>query len=282
MIKIPNFDTRKELLDFIVSNKETLKTQKKSAIKYADGFGVATTIQASKPNVNKSNEGASTQDSTYIQVKAVINTTGILDSHGDVHVKGIWNKSVKENKRIMHVQEHKSYEFDKIISSGEDLKASVKNYSWKELGYDVEGSTQALVFDSTVKQDRNPYMYNQYKNGYVDNHSVGMRYVKMELAVNDEDYEAEKVLWDKHINGIANKEDAEKNGYFWLVFEAKVIEGSAVPAGSNPITPTISTKNEPSLLEMIGKMDTRDKKAADSTFDIFNAINKTKINLKNS
>jgi hypothetical protein len=277
MIKIPNFDTRKELLDFIVSNKETLKTQKKSAIKYADGFGVATTIQASKPNANKSNEGASTQDSTDIQVKAVINTTGILDSHGDVHVKGIWNKSVKENKRIMHVQEHKSYEFDKIISSGEDLKASVKNYSWKELGYDVEGSTQALVFDSTVKQDRNPYMYNQYKNGYVDNHSVGMRYVKMELAVNDEDYEAEKVLWDKHINGIANKEDAEKNGYFWLVFEAKVIEGSAVPAGSNPITPTISTKNEPSLLEMIGKMDTRDKKAADSTFNIMNAINEKKF-----
>lgn len=280
-LDIPNFESKKELLDFLVKHKETLTTQKKSAIKLADGFGVS--ISNGQPYESYSNK-ASADPTTpnEIKVKAVINTTGILDSHGDVHIKGLWNKSLKENKRIMHVQEHKSHEFDKIISSGEDLKASVKNYSWKELGYNVEGTTQALVFDSTVKDSRNPYMYDQYKNGYVDNHSVGMRYVKLELAVNDEDYEKEKDFWDKYINTIANKDDAEKNGYFWVVFEAKVIEGSAVPSGSNPITPTISTKSEPTLLEMIDKMDTHEEKAADSTFNIMNAINNKKINFKNS
>lgn len=30
--------------------------------------------------------------------------------------------------------------------------------SWKSLGYDLEGSTQALIFDATIKEERNPYM----------------------------------------------------------------------------------------------------------------------------
>jgi len=49
----------------------------------------------------------------------------------------------------MHLQEHKSGSFDKIISSGADLKAYVKDYSWKDLGYDAEGETQALIFEYT-------------------------------------------------------------------------------------------------------------------------------------
>jgi hypothetical protein len=278
MLKIPSFNTQKELLVFIVENKETLETQKKSIIKYADGIGISTVKTESNKSEFTKKEGGN--ESTDITVKVVINTTGILDSHGDVHVKGLWNKSIKENKRIMHLQEHKSSEFSKIISSGEDLAVSVKSYPWKKLGYEAEGSTQALVFDSTIKEARNSYMYNQYKNGYVDNHSVGMRYVKMELAVNDEDYEKEKSFWDKYIKDVVNSEEATKNGYFWVVLEAKVIEGSAVPFGSNPITPTMSTKTEPSLLEMIGKMDTQKTEAAESTFNILSEISKMNINLK--
>ncbi len=43
----------------------------------------------------------------------------------------------------------------------------------------------------------------------------------------------------------ANKEEAENQGYFWAVKEAKVLEGSAVPIGSNTATPTLEVKNEP-------------------------------------
>lgn len=41
-----------------------------------------------------------------------------------------------------------------------------------------------------------------------------------------------------------NPEVAEEKGYFWAVTEAKVIEGSAVPIGSNWITPTLSVENK--------------------------------------
>jgi len=279
-IDIPNFKTKKELFGFLIENKEILLTQKKSAVKYADGLSIDHLPREVQKNITKSEETQSVE-SDMVKTRTIINTTNILDSHGDVHIKGIWNKSLKENKRILHVQEHKSNEFDKIIASGEDLKASVKTYSWKELGYDIEGETQALVFDSNVRKERNPFMFEQYSKGYVNNHSVGMRYVKLELAVNDEDYEKEKGFWDKNINLIVNKEEAEKNGYFWVVQEAKVIEGSAVPLGSNPITPTLNIKSEPTILDFINNMDTQKSKAAESTFSILEAISKTSINIKN-
>lgn len=273
-LDIPNYETKKELFNFLVANKETLVSQKKSAVKYADGIGHTVLPEISKENLNKSK--GDSQNPSEIQVKVVINTTNILDSHGDVHIPGLWNKSLKENSRIMHIQEHKSSSFDKIIASGDDLKASVKTMTWKELGLNAIGSTQALVFDSTVKESRNKYMFDQYKQGFVTNHSVGMRYVKMELAINDEDYEKEKDFYDKYITQIINNKDAEKLGYFWVITEAKAIEGSAVPMGSNPITPTINTKTEPSFLDMIGKIDTQTK-AADSTFSILDAIDKNKF-----
>ena len=69
-----------------------------------------------------------------------------------------------------------------------------------------------------------------------------MRYVKIDLAMNSESPAdaKEKAAWDKYINKIVNKEKAIEQGYFWAVTEAKVIEGSAVPLGSNFATPTIS------------------------------------------
>lgn len=218
----------------IVKNKETIIAQKKAVMKYADGC-LYVSLNAGEV-VPK--EAIDITDLDKIEVKAAINTTNVLDSHGDVHIKGLWNKSLKENKMIMHLQEHKM-SFESIISDGKDLKATTKDMTFKELGFKMDGNTQVLFFESTVKMDRNLYMFKQYANGNVKNHSVGMRYVKLFLAVNDEDYKEEKAIWDKYYPTIANKEDADAQGYFWAVTEAKVVEGSAVPIGSNQITPTI-------------------------------------------
>jgi len=233
----------------LILNKAILIAQKKAVIKYADGCNYSGAVIET---VNKSE--TFDQDTTELQVKAAINTTNILDSHGDVHIKGLWKKSLEENKAIMHLQEHE-LKFDKIISSGKDLKASAKNMTFKELGYNFDGETQVLFFESIVKLERNPYMFKQYAEGNVNNHSVGMRYVKLFLAVNDDKYPEEKKVWDKYYPTIANKEEVDLQGHFWAVTEAKVIEGSAVPIGSNQVTPTIevseaakgtSTKIEPS------------------------------------
>jgi hypothetical protein len=242
------FPTKKSLFDFMVKNKETLIAQKKAVDKHADAFICNPSIVVDqKIDANKAEQTIDLIQLDKLKVVVIINTTNFLDRHGDVHIPGLWNKSLLENKAIMHLQEHEM-EFDKIISDGDKLKAYTKTYSWAELGYPYEGMTEGLTFESTIERKRNEFMLNQYANGWVRNHSVGMRYVKIDFAINDEDCPNEYEAWKKYYPQIANKEVADERGFFWYVLEAKVIEGSAVPIGSNSATPTISVeqgKSEP-------------------------------------
>lgn len=232
--EFPNkrFATRDDLFKALRENKSDLILEKKMMMKRADGFGY---FPALKKDANKAQ---ATGDE--LKISAVINTTNFFDSHSDVHINGIWNKTLRERKAFYLLQEHKM-QFDKIIS--DEVKAFTKDTSFKALGYDLNGSTQALIFDATLKKERNAFMFGQYLKGYVKNHSVGMQYVKIKLAIdsNHEEDEEEKKTWDKYYDDIANKEDI-KNGYFWAILEAKLIEGSAVLIGSNWATPTISTE----------------------------------------
>jgi hypothetical protein len=241
-MEIPSFNTKKELFSFLVTNKNMIISQRKAQIKYADAIICPVELVESSIQVDKAKpEDMEMPNPDEMMVKAVINTTNLLDSHMDVHLPGIWNKSLKENRNIMHMQEHGN-KFTDVIAMGEDLKASTKTYDWQKLGFDFEGKTEALVFDSKVKKDRNAMMFDQYKKGYVNNHSVGMQYVKIEMAINDKDYKEEFAAWNKYYPEITNKEDADKRGFFFAVKEAKVIEGSAVLRGSNYATPTLSVK----------------------------------------
>ena len=251
-LEIPHFAEKKKLFEFLVENKNVLIAQKMNTTKHADAVmfhSENNAVERTKNSAQKS-EGETKSGllgAKEIIVKGIWNTTLIMDSHKDVHYNGIWNKTIKENPRILHVQEHKSHEFKSIISSGADLEVYTKTISWKEAGYDVKGETEALMFKSIVKEERNPYMFKQYASGLVDNHSVGMRYVKIKMAINDEDFEEEHKEWKKNIDKIANKEHAEQVGYFFGVYEAKLIEGSAVPIGSNHVTPTISVEPSKAL-----------------------------------
>lgn len=101
---------------------------------------------------------------------------------------------------------------------------------------------EVLVYDAIIKRDRNEFMFEQYRNGYVLNHSVGMRYVKLFFCYNNDapEYAQDKENYDKYYPMILNKDEADKRSYFWAVTEAKNIEGSAVVKGSNFLTPVLS------------------------------------------
>lgn len=236
------FKTIDELHKYLIDNKKSLIAQKKSVIKEADSIPyVGVSYSADKDVADKAESAAEVVKEGEIQVKVVINTTNLIDSHMDCHMKGLWKKSLSEQKKLKLLKEHKAT-FENVVS--DNVVATAKTMTWKSLGYDMEGSTQALIFDATIKEDRAPYMFGQYKNGYVDNHSVGMRYVTLYLCMNnDKSWAAEeKANWDKYYSEVANKEIADQYGYFWAVTEAKIVEGSAVVFGSNYITPTLSVK----------------------------------------
>ena len=244
MIENKTFANKDELFTYLKQNKDLLITQKKIAVKYADTVDFVSVVESDidKSFAVKSESSSEQLDENTIKVKVVINTTNLLDSHGDVHIKGIWNKSCRDRKKVLLLKSHK-LDFEYIIS--DSAEPSIKSMTWKSLGYDYEGNCQALIFDSEIKRDRNEYMFNQYRKGYVTNHSVGMQYVALNLCINSNDkyYAEEKANWDKYYKEIANKEVADERGWFWAVTEAKLIEGSAVVMGSNFATPTLSVKS---------------------------------------
>lgn len=228
----------KEYIQKLVLNKELIIHQKKAALKHADGVGGVYKVfekEGSDKAIDLSTTDISKLDK--IKVKSVINTTNILDSHGDVHMKGIWKKNLKENKSRYLLDSHKR-NFDDVIS--DKVTASTELINWSDMGLKYEGETEALVFESEISKEDHPAMFDRYLKSKVKEHSVGMQYVKISLAVNDKRYREEFEVWEKYINEIANKEDAEEQGFFWAVTEAKAMEGSAVLFGSNSATPTIN------------------------------------------
>lgn len=242
------FASKEQLFTALRENKSILIAQKKMITKESDSTIHYVEIESRKADATVKEEVENTSEIGKLKAKLAINTTNVMDSHSDVHFDGIWNKSVKEQKNILLLQEHQM-KFNSIIS--DNVNASVKKMSWKSLGFDFEGNTEVLVFDTEITKERNEFMFDQYNKGYVKEHSVGMRYVKLELAINSEskwDVE-EKEVWDKYIDKIVNKEVAENQGYFWAVTEAKIIEGSAVVKGSNYATPVINIQAEKSLEE---------------------------------
>ena len=249
MIDLNSYTDKGELFKSLKDNKTTIISQKKYEMKRADAVShVVDTQSNGRDAVATKNDVNELLLKDGIIVSSLINTTNILDSHEDVHIPGLWNKSLKELKNLYLLQEHQMT-FDHIIS--DSVKAFVEKMSWKELGIEYEGDTQALIFESDVMKSRNPYMFDQYAHGYVKNHSVGMRYVQLFLCINSDDryYIEERDNWDKYIGDVANRQEAESLGYFWAVTEAKLVEGSAVPVGSNRATPTQSVK----LYEIAGQ-----------------------------
>ena len=236
-IEIPSFTDKGELFDFLVENKDLHIEAKKSETKHADSVAYQAPQEVTKAN-------SIAPDANKIQVKSVINTTKFMDSHSDVHIDGLWKKSLKENKSIMLLQEHKM-SFDHLISKA--VKASAEMMSFKSLGFGrLKGESQALVFDSVIDKATNEFMFAQYAKGIVDNHSVGMRYVKLFLAINSDSSEQKEEfdVWNKYIDSVANQKTALDKGFFWAVTEAKIIEGSAVLMGSNQVTPTLSVESK--------------------------------------
>jgi len=235
------FENKDQALKELVENKKVIISQKKGEKKLADAmsfYGISTGSEKTEKADN-----IDLRDANVIKVSAVSNACNYFDSHRDVSIKGSWNRTAKNTQNGLHLQEHEM-KFDKLIS--DDVTFEVKSKTWKDLGMNYEGSTDCLIMNSTVSKEDNPYMFNKYIQGKVKNHSAGLYYVSVEMAVNSEADWAkdEKAVWDKYYPDIINKEDVDDFGYFFAVIEQKIIENSAVLKGSNPATPTISVESE--------------------------------------
>lgn len=243
-MKIPKFNTKKELFDYLVANKSDFEALKKSIVKTTDP--VVHDITSDKVGANKLITNFSQDDVENGIIKRTIigNTYGWLDSHGDVHIPNCFAKSISENKNIFHLHDHK---YEVAAKVGTPIKIYEQNVTLEALGLNKVGYTQCLCMDSEIKKSYNEMIFDQYLTKQINQHSVGMIYVKLFMCINDPDYKEAYANWNTYKGYVINISDVEEKGYFWAVTEAKLKEISCVLMGSNELTPTVEEKKtEPS------------------------------------
>lgn len=238
MKNIPVF-TSVEKLAWIIKNKQELIELKKADLKFTDPFALGDLGAVDKALTTNYKDDVATG---IIKRTIIGNTYNWMDSSDDVLLDDIFSKSIKDRQdKVFHLHDHKREVTAKVGTPTSIYEKSVK---WTDLGVNKSGSTMCLMMDSDIKKDFNPAMFGQYLGGEITQHSVGMYYVSLELAVNDTDMKAEYACFAKYIDRIGNKAKVMEQGYFWAVKEGKLVEVSAVLAGANELTPTVTNEEK--------------------------------------
>jgi hypothetical protein len=244
LIEAPNMEFKSwdEAFHFLAKNEKTIIDTKKGRIfESAHKFINPSIFGANKHLINKIDAVKTTIDFQEDKYYPIINTTNVLDSHRDVHINGIWTKSAKEkNRKTYYVFDHELKSLS-IIAKAKDVEIKVIKTTFRDLGYDMDGATEALTFvfdkDKVIHDKAEIFLSDEEMQN-----SVRMRYIDLRLCMNSDRDDHKQYLenYNKYYSSIANIKDYEEEEikYFYAVLEAEIFnEGSLVPLGSNKYTP---------------------------------------------
>lgn len=237
------FATKEDLFKALKADAEKIIALKKAEVNKSFFKGYPTDGFLLKEISDVSKVGPHMKDN-YIY--PVINTTRYMDSHDDVHLDGLWDRSAKEQQGKLYYAADHMLGVGTIIAWPEDVTTMVKTIPWSFVNKDYAGVTEALIFEIAKNKIAMAAAKEIIEEKRPVQNSVRMQYVTIKLGMNSDakeniDY---KNYFDKHIGSIANKEVAETKGYFFGVEEAKIVkEGSMVILGSNDAT-SIRQKDE--------------------------------------
>lgn len=262
-VNIPAELAGKELFKYLVANKAKIIEQKKSLPIKSDPLFASPSIltkEGSEITVIKETGVSDTPDTGTLPVKVVANAAWWADSYLDVLTGTSYDNTVKaKGNSLPHLKNH-FWLCDAHVGDVKDVY--VAPVSLKKLGLDKPGKTPCVIWETDIQKEYDAKVYLFYKKGKINQHSIGLQYISLELAINsdDEDFEKEKKVWDKYINKIINKEKVEAAGYFWLVTEIRLLENSCVLFGANELTPTLETEKSIQLQPAVATGDEPEKK----------------------
>lgn len=250
--RIPPNLTGKALFTWLIENKQLLINKKKSMPVFTSPLSSEVTYISPLKDGGTKASGASDApiDPDTLRVNIVGNAAWYCDQYLDVLTDKSYDKTI-EQKSVggvfpPHIKDH-------IYSStshvGDVLNVYTKRIQLKKLGLQQDGSTVCVCWETDIRKAYDEKVFLFYGNGKINQHSIGLWYVKIELAVNDENYQKEYEIWKKNYEKIINKEPVDKYGFFWLVSEIKLIEVSCVLFGANELTPTLSSVESKSITD---------------------------------
>lgn len=236
------FTDKKQLFKELKENKQQIIDAKKAEIYKSCEKGTSLTA---KPLDSLKLSDTSKEiifDDNYYYI--AVNSTKILDSHEDLHLDGLWKRTVKNQQGKNYLVDTHVLSMNTTIAKKEHIEMFTAIVPFSVIGKSYTGSTEILIYkipkDKIISQIAKEWL----ESGDAIESSVRMQYVDIVLALDSEAPEdkKEKANYDMYISEIANKEDFDNDIlYFWAVKEAKnVMESSLVLFGSNHVTGQIN------------------------------------------
>jgi hypothetical protein len=259
-------DTSKLTIKQLIDQKKTLIKSKKSLPITSDPVHELT-VQGKPLQMKTKAFGEASDDPDRMKVKFIGSTALFCDSHMDVLAVGCYDRTLKDRAHLVpHLVDH-IHSLKAKVGKTIDITTEVMNVSSFGIDSDVQ-TTEVLTMESELNRKWDEKVFQLYKDEEVNQHSIGMQYVNLKLAVNDEEYKEEFELWQKVYPEVINKERVDKAGYFWYVTEIKLFEISAVLFGSNELTPTTETQkelNQQPSADTAEEVSTKKKPSADTS-----------------
>jgi len=184
-------------------------------------------------------------DTSQRIIKAVLNTYNFYDSDTDVLRPGCAKLSLDQRGA-------KSQAVDKILYAKYHDLTKLPGKSLKEQETELNGNAVLYGEVKLIETPLGEETLIQYKEGIINQHSIGFQYRAIEYIDND----SEK--WNNFLKDLINPEDAEKMGFGYDVTEIELFEWSAVAFGANKLTPFLGVKSENKnivLQDLYMKMD---------------------------
>lgn len=226
---------RKELFAQLKANEANIFAERRSNISVSDSCILTAKL---KPTII-SDADIELGSSGTIDVKVVASTANVI-FFGDLAIApDAYDKSIfMRGTTIPHIADH---EWKAGSNVGDVKKVYTQEIQLSELGLSQEGSTTALIFETSIREDYNSKVFLGYKNKNINQHSIGFTVQQAKLALDSDEPEdiAYKANWDKYYPMLLNASEVDKQGYFIYATEVDVIENSAVLFGANSFTPTL-------------------------------------------
>lgn len=188
-------------------------------------------------------------DTTKRVVTGISNMFYFFDSDWDVLIPGSTTKSITERGpqsnvpgKIKHALFHDLTKLPSKVQILDERKMP-------------EGFGQYFETKMLNTNDGNDTLI-KYQEGVYDNHSIGFRYLDIEMIDEESDN------WKKWLDQLINPEDAETAGFMFLVKEIKQYEFSTVAFGANALTPYLGVKaenKEAVAIKLMGKLEAMEK-----------------------
>jgi len=242
------YESRAEMFKALRDNKESIIASKKAQIFKSHEKGIGVTAKTLDPLKLGTQVKGINVDSDYYYI--AVNSTRILDSHGDVHTDTTWDRTSKDQQGKNYLVADHNLTIDATVARKENVEMFLATVPFALLGMPYDGDTVVLIYKVKKTNIIHPKAKEWLESGDDIEASVRMQYVKILFCLNSDDQEDSeyKKNYLLYHSMIANKDEFDDIDYFWAVTEAKnLYESSLVLFGSNSATGQIEeNKSEPS------------------------------------